>query len=1045
LSGTVSDENGALLPAARISVLSLGQGFQRQALSNGEGTFVVPLLPPGTYLIKAEHEGFATAEVRDVVLNVNDQVRLNIVMKVGRLNGQSVDVLDTPTLIDESPNVSTTVDRQFVSNLPLNGRSFQPLITLSPGVVLTKTIVQDQGQFSVNGQRADANYFTVDGVSANIGASASTQPSQSGAGALPGLAASGGTNNLVSIDALQEFKIQTSTYAPEFGRTPGAQVSIITRAGTKEFHGTIFDYFRNDVFDANDWFANRQGLKKPALRQNDFGGVIGGPLHLPRFGEGGHTFDNSKRNFFFFSYEGLRLRQPQVGISDVPSLAARAVASPDVLPFLNLYPRPNGPTNALNLGLFSAAFSNPATLNATSLRIDSNVTSKLTVFGRYNHAPSETTGRGGVTQSLNTLTHFKARTQTLTLAATYVMTTRTINEFRFNYSRNLASSFFSLDNFGGAIVPETVFPTGRTTENSFFNVNLTGAQLGAIFLGQQNSTLQRQINVVDSMNVISGEHQFKFGLDYRRLAPVFKAPAYLQTYIFSGVGNLNSPALGTLLSGRLQLGLITSINAPRTAIFNNVSSYAQDTWRAFRHLTLTYGVRWDINPPPHAQDGEPPVVLTQINNPATFSFAPRGTPLWKTTYGNVAPRIGVSYQLSDRQGRETVVRGGFGIFYDLGNGQASNAFIAGFPFTTLKILSGVPVPLSSTDAAPPAPGPNPTSSDIIYAFDPSLELPRVYQWNFAIERSLGTAQTVTASYVAAVGRKLLRINGIPNPNATLRGNFQITTNDATSDYHSMQLQFQRRLTRGLQALASYTWAHSIDIASSDQQLGTSVLVTNPQLDRGPSNFDVRHAFSGAATYNLPKTKSGFLADQLLAFWSIDAIFTARSATPVNVTYTATIPGLGSFGLRPDLVAGVPLYVSDPNAPGGKRINNALTTVPGNPLPQIGPFLRPTPARQGTLGRNALRGFPLWQWDLAVRRQFSLTEHFNIQFRTEFFNILNHPNFADPNGALSTASTFGVASSMLGRSLGVGGLQGGFNPLYQIGGPRSMQFSLKLVF
>src|SRR6185503_6488355 len=224
--------------------------------TNGEGSFVVPLLPPGTYTVKAEREGFTTAEVRDVVLNVNDQVTINIPLKLGSLSSQSVDVLPTPPLLDQSPMVATTVDREFVSNLPLNGRSFQQLITLSPGVVLTKTSVTDQGQFSVNGQRANANYVTVDGVSANIGIIPAGNIGQSSTGALPGFSVSGGTSNLVSVDAVQEFKILTSTFAPEFGRTPGAQVTIASRSGTNAFNGNVFEYLRNDVLDATDWFVN---------------------------------------------------------------------------------------------------------------------------------------------------------------------------------------------------------------------------------------------------------------------------------------------------------------------------------------------------------------------------------------------------------------------------------------------------------------------------------------------------------------------------------------------------------------------------------------------------------------------------------------------------------------------------------------------------------------------------------------------------------------------------------------------------------------------
>ncbi|PWT83468.1 MAG: TonB-dependent receptor, partial [Acidobacteria bacterium] len=286
LSGTIMDQNGAVIPNVNVVVINIAQGFQRSTTTNESGIFFVPLLPPGTYVVKAEHEGFTPTEVRDVALNVNDQVSIKILLKVGSLQGQTVDVIDTPTLINESPAVSTVVDRQFVGNLPMNGRSFQALINLTPGVVLTKASVVEQGQFSVNGQRADSNYFTIDGASANIGISTTTALSQSGGGALPGVSATGGFNNLVSIDALQEFKIQTSTYAPEFGRSPGAQVSIITRSGTNDFRGSVFEYFRNDVLDATDWFTNSRGQKKPPLRQNDFGFVFGGPILLPRFGEG---------------------------------------------------------------------------------------------------------------------------------------------------------------------------------------------------------------------------------------------------------------------------------------------------------------------------------------------------------------------------------------------------------------------------------------------------------------------------------------------------------------------------------------------------------------------------------------------------------------------------------------------------------------------------------------------------------------------------------------------------------------------------------------
>ena len=276
LSGSVQDQNGAYIAGASIALINSQHATQRLTTTNSEGTFVFVLLPPGRYSVTATKEGFTPVEVNGVVINVNDQVALKIQLNIGTLS-QTVEIVEGASLINESAAVGTVVDRQLIGNIPLNGRTLQSLITLTPGTVLTRTTGIEPGQFSINGQRADANYFTVDGVSANIAVTAGSQLGQGGGGALPGLSAFGGTNNLVSVDALQEFKIQTSTYAPEFGRMPGGQISIVTRSGSNDFHGTLFEYFRNDVLDATDWFTNASASPKAALRQHDFGGVVSGP------------------------------------------------------------------------------------------------------------------------------------------------------------------------------------------------------------------------------------------------------------------------------------------------------------------------------------------------------------------------------------------------------------------------------------------------------------------------------------------------------------------------------------------------------------------------------------------------------------------------------------------------------------------------------------------------------------------------------------------------------------------------------------------------
>ena len=1050
LSGTITDQNDAVVPGVNVAVISIAQGFQRSATTNREGAYVVPSLPPGVYTVKAEREGFTTAEVPDVVLNVNDQVKLDIPLKLGTLSSTSVDVLSTPPLLDQSPMVGTTVDQQFVGNLPLNGRSFQQLITLSPGVVLTKTSINEQGQFSVNGQRANANYMTVDGVSANIGIIPAGNIGQSSTGSLPGFSVSGSSSNLVSVDAVQEFKILTSTFAPEFGRTPGAQITIASRSGTNSFSGTVFEYLRNDVLDATDWFVNANpALRRAALRQNNYGGVLGGPLLLPSFGEGTRPlwYDGRNRTFFFFSYEALRLRQPFFAATDVPSRAARQAAPAGIKPILNGFPLPTGPDRLNGLADFVSSYSDPSRLDATSLRVDHVVGSKLSLFGRFNYSPSGTEQRGANLSPLNNVNTVRFETLTLTSGATYIPSPTVTADFRYNYSRNRGASSFAIDELGGGQRPpdSALFPVPFSSSDSlaFFFVAVN-ARNTILTSGKLVNNLQRQHNVVGNASVVSGGHQLKLGADYRRMNPSFGNRIYGQTVQFSGVLAANGAATpGTAVSGIAQIAVINAAES-NSAVFENISSYFQDTWKLSRRLTLTYGLRWEINPAPK---GEKELIsATGLDNPATFALAPLGTPLYETTYGNLGPRIGVAYNLREQTDSATVIRGGWGIFYDLGSGFLGNAFNS-FPYSRSRQIPSTPYPLTAAVAAPPPFNLDQVFTNTIFVADPHLKLPRTYQWNVTVDQSLGSNQVVSVAYVAAKGRDLLRLERYanPNPKFTL---VDVTRNTARSDYNSLQLQVRRRLSRGMQALASYTWSESQDNVSSDSVNLTPNERIDPEIDRGPSDFDIRHQFSAALTYNIPAPGSAGIARELLRDWSVDTIFTGRSAGPVNVVYSRNI-GFGNFSFRPDLIEGIPLYIDDPNAPGGRRFNNQVVVIPGNPRPQVGPFRPPVENRQGNLPRNFLRGFPIYQLDLAFRRDFRLKERLRLQFRTEAFNIFNHPNFADPNSTLLTGTSantaFGFSQTMFGRSLGTGGATGGFNPLYQIGGPRSMQFALKLMF
>ncbi len=646
-----------------ITIQNSATSFERQVTSNGSGSFAIPLLPPGTYTVTARRDGFTPVEIGNVVLNVGDQKALQIQLKAGSVS-ETVQVTNDASLIDESPAVGTVVDRQFVENLPLNGRSFQALIALTPGVVQTKASGGNPGQFSVNGQRADANYFTVDGVSANIGHSTFNGAIGSSGGSVPGLTAVGGTNNLISIDALQEFKIQTSTYSPEFGRSPGGQIS--------------------HALDANDWFANSRGLKRPPLRQNNFGGVFGGPILLPRFGEGGRQpgYNGRNRTFFFFSYEGQRVWQPVVAISSVPSRISRQNALPQVKPFFDAFPLPTGPDLASGLAEFAASFSNSSTLNATSIRVDHTVCGKMTFFGRYNHAPSDFISRR--TTVLSNLNPARFKTDTATVGSILTLSPRVSNDFRANWSRNVLQSAFTLDSFGGAVAPaeSMLFPRYASPEDSQFQFSL-----GAIALvqGAVSKHVQRQINIVDGFSVLAGSHQLKFGIDYRRLSPIYNPNRHSINYF--------ADSIAAAAQGRSGFTLLTFADGPFYPVFFNFSAYAQDTWKVNPRLTLSYGLRWELSPAPKEASGRDAYTVVGFDNPATMTLAPQGTPLYATTYKNFAPRLGIVYKLFERQGWDTVLRGGFGIFYDLGNGDAGGGF-GGYPFSARTTLLNTSIQIS---------------------------------------------------------------------------------------------------------------------------------------------------------------------------------------------------------------------------------------------------------------------------------------------------------------------------------------------------------------
>jgi hypothetical protein len=696
---------------------------------------------------------------------------------------------------------------------------------------------------------------------------------------------------------------------------------------------------------------------------------------------------------------------------------------------VDLFPVSNNPDLGNGTAQFTASYSDPGTLDAYGIRIDHTFSSKLTMFGRYSDTPSRVSTRNGY-GAMSSYGPQIQHMRTATLGLTALITPHITNEIRANYSNSRAGSVFVTDNFGGANPPslsslfQTLsYPAGLSPQNAEFALRLTSAS-AQVWSGDNAINEQRQVNFVDTVSLVTGAHQIKTGVDYRRLDPIAGPRNYLQMIFFSGVLG----GAGTMQSGLAQM---VSIVAPQPsfALVKNFSFFAQDTWKASPRFTLTYGLRWDVNPAFTSKDPTHPFyTVLGADNPATMTLAPVGTPMYATTWGNVAPRLGVAYRLRQQVGWDTVLRAGFGEFYDIGDSYLAGSYAMGWPFTSSRNFSNVAVPLTPDQAAPaPISTSYPIQGNMSVA-DPNLKLARTWETNVAVEQSLGAGQTLSMTYVGAIGRDEIYSYSMSGPNANFPLSVSVDTNKGTSDYHALQTKFQSRLSHNVQALAQYTWSHSIDTGSSSLVGNPPTVAPTANIDRGDSDFDIRHSFSGAVIYDVPSPAPRW-AQAIFGGWSMNTLFTARTAPPVNLSAASVVAAGYSYSPRPNVVPGQPLYLYGAQYPGGMIYNKAA-------------FVSPPTGQQGDLGRNVLRGFGAWQINYSVRRQFRVTERLKLEFSAEFFNILNHPNFGQPTSSI-TSALFGQSTAPLATSM-QGGMAG-VNPLYQFGGPRSIQFVGRITF
>jgi len=1005
LSGTVTDPSARPVRDLLVYLIQNSSKSKRRAWTDEAGNFVFPRLEPGIYALQTAQTGFSLVQIQAIELQPgemrNVQIRFVIAKSTETSHVHSGDFEDASV-------ITTRVGQDLVEDIPLNGRSLQPLLLLTPGIIM-----MGNNEFSFNGQATNMNYFTVDGISVNLavsGGGLSTDLAQD-----VGYSALGTTTSLISLSALDELSVQSSAISPQIGRQSGGHVQISSRSGGERLHGEAFEYFRNSELDASDWFLRTDNAVNTNLRQNDFGGTISGPVPSPA--------SWTRQNSFFFSEESLRLYQPTVLKTFVPSSSLRQIAPRSLQPFLRVFPSSASPDIAgTGTAVYHVGISNPSSEDAFSFRYDSDANRKLSFFSRYNHAVSSRVS----TDSGWCLSGAERQSWSSTTGVEWKPNARAANDLHFNFSENTGTITNSLHRMGDAILPsDKVLLQGISSKVKMPSLNyyFLGASYSSKSTGQNPL---HQIAITDSTTLSRGSHIFSFGFDLLRLVGETVPSDFNLTVSY-------------LSPSSIQSGLADSIAIQAqddVRVLEKVSSaYLQDTWKVTKRLSFDYGIRWDLSPPPKADNGQYLYTVTSSRDIAGMKLAPTGTPLYPTIYTNLCPRVGQSWMMGSAPGRESILHSGGGVFYSLGNTN-SMAAASTFPHVRQNALynrsypttSLLPVPNSNSLLAP-------YSGQTFYAFASGYSAPVIYQFNTGIEQHLGGDRKLSVAYVGSTARHLPLLQQLTDPNSHFTHDSAIleVRSAGNSSYNALQAQYAQRLSAGLQALASFTWARSIDNDSNDLNGFARKTLIPLKGERGDSSFDLRRNFGMALTYESKYPNLEKVASRLLNQWMLGTLLTARGGMPLDVTYTRPI-GSQLRQTRPDRASGESLFLKHSQQPWGQVFNFMAFDVPPSD-------------RQGKVGRNSLRGYPNWQEDFSLHRDFAATARIKLEGRIEMFNAFNHPSFGDADMNLGTYSkgqltrnpTFGFITEMLNTQLG------GLQQTYQVGGPRSVQASLKCFF
>jgi hypothetical protein len=1052
IQGTVTDSTGAALVGATVTIHNVDTGIDRITQTNTDGSYLVPELQIGTYTVAVSMSGFQKAVTTGVVVDVASEKRIDAVLKPGQVNQQIVVAgEDLPQVDSSNDTLGGTLTQDTVKDLPVNGRDYTKLIFLNPGVAGSPDQISDSpgsyGEFSMNGARGRSNNYLLDGSDMNDGYRNDPAINQAGVFGTP--------SAILPIDSISELNV-LSNYQPEFGRNGGAVVNIVTKSGQNQFHGDFFDYFRNNVLDARNYF-NFVGEPQATFKNNQFGGSLGGPIIRDK-------------TFFFVDYEGQREGVGVVTLACVPNITAAQASNPVIAALLarNPWPAPNiassiptdtGCPNGPDASITSPSFNNLTSLIA---KVDHTFDQNNTITGRYffgdsvQSFPLALTASGGQLPGFNTFT--PTRVQLVSLSYVHIFSPTKINEMRYGWNR-FAEGFLPQDH---AFDPSTIgLCNVAATTPSCVSSGLPIITVGSFSqLGASSSDPRHRVDsnnqFIDGFSWKLNKHDLKFGFEFRRTS----IQQYFDKYFR---GKLEFDDTEDFLSGTVDGGFNYNGDSTRHTHQNNEGLYAQDSFHINSRVTLNYGLRWDY----YGVVAEKNDLFSNITNldpvGGTFTLTQVGQPglgqLYHPDHKNFAPRLSIAWDVFGSG--KTVVRSGFGMFYDafsqdffLGHLPYPPFFDPGPAYNNIGPFPIIPAGVTGTIASGVPVYGTPSCSSVecdVFAFDRNIKTPYMENYNLNIEQQVSRKVMVQVGYVGSQGHRLFRFVDLNQPDqATITatdvafaqtntsstgaacfpnggpgciptfgvprvygnnpyGAFYVMQeqSSARSNYNSLQTSLRVNGWHGITSIVNYVWSHSLDTASDGEDFEPNAAQPNdstrPNLEYGNSNFDIRNRFTWIFAYDLPLVGGSW--QKLKNGWGLNSAVTLQSGQPFNLNYNFEddFSGSGEGDDRPDVV-GTPKYNFHNPA---QFLDLSAFATPCTPLSltPLADFIAsgdapgqncvPGTRHFGDLGRNSLRGPSFKQWDFAIYKNTQINERLALQLRADFFNLLNHPNFSSP--------------------------------------------------